>query len=171
MGFNEDMSRFEEDIKIDESALDVEWLRQPELMLKYSVEVAQCKKRLDLLKERFDVIVAEFDREIRSNPEKFGIAKLTESVIQNTIKLQPEYDRIYQELVRAKFDLDMAQAAVRAIDHKKSALENLVRLHGQSYFAGPSVPRDLSEEVLRSQKQKRSDSRIAEKMKRKKKED
>jgi hypothetical protein len=30
---------------------------------------------------------------------------------------------------------------------RKAALENLVQLHGQQYFAGPKMPRDLKEEI------------------------
>ena len=42
-----------------------------------------------------------------------------------------------------------------AIDQKKSALENLVKLHGQMYFAGPSIPRDLDKEWEKREKEKR----------------
>jgi hypothetical protein len=36
---------------------------------------------------------------------------------------------------------------------RKAALENLVQLHGQNYFAGPKVPRNLSKE--RDEKEER----------------
>jgi len=40
-------------------------------------------------------------------------------------------------------------------------LENLVQLHGQNYFAGPSMPRNLQGERERKQeKRKESESRI-----------
>jgi hypothetical protein len=53
----------------------------------------------------------------------------------------------------------MAQAAVNAFEQRKSALENLVRLFGQSYFAGPKMPRDLHWE--KEEKEKSVNSGIA----------
>jgi hypothetical protein len=48
------------------------------------------------------------------------------------------------------------------MEQRKDALENMVRLHGQQYFAGPRIPRNLTEE--RQAKQKKADTQI--KMKR-----
>ena len=36
---------------------------------------------------------------------------------------------------------------LKAFEQRKDALENLVRLHGQQYFAGPKIPRDLPSEM------------------------
>jgi len=48
-------------------------------------------------------------------------------------------------------------------------LKNEVILHGQGYFAGPSVPRDLSFEAQKARKQEITDAKIGDKMKRKRK--
>lgn len=157
---------FEGDVSIDENALDIEWLKQPRLMLSYATEVAKCKRSVDLLKERLDVVSAELDKSIRENPDNYGLTKITEAVVQNNIKLQPEYERTYHELVDARYALEISLAAVRAIDQKKTALENLVRLYGQQYFAGPSVPRDLSAEWAKEKQQKRVDGKVARRLKR-----
>ena len=47
---------------------------------------------------------------------------------------------------------------------QKTALENLVKLHGQQYFAGPSVPRDLSKEWERHERQKSVDAGVGKKL-------
>lgn len=141
---------FEEDVRIDESALDIEWLRQPELMGKYCRHAAHAKALMDKHKDRLDVVEAEIDRDIRENPESYGLSKLTETLIKSTILQTEKRQLAAQAYIDHKYEYDMAQAAVRAIDQKKSALENLVKLHGMSYFAGPAVPRDLSAEVKES---------------------
>lgn len=155
---------YEKDIRIDETALDVEWLNQPELMRKYTRYQAGLQLDEDEAKENLEFITAELDKEIRSNPEKFGIEKITEGVIKNTILLQDKYKDINKEYLNAKFENNTGKGAIKAIDNRKKALENLVTLHGQQYFAGPKVPRNLSWEV--QERQKRADKAVGSKMRR-----
>jgi hypothetical protein len=135
---------YEQDVSIDETALDVEWLQQANLMYKYARYQAETKKAMDEAKERLDFIRAKLEMDIRANPENYGLSKVTESAIASTILLQPEYQEASKKYVEARYENDMTVAAVRAIDQKKTALENLVKLLSVSYFAGPSAPRDLS---------------------------
>ena len=135
---------YERDVSIDETALDVEWLQQAGLMYKYARYQAETKKVMDEAKERLDFIKAKLEMDIRTNPESYGLSKVTESAIASTILLQSEYQDAAKKYVEAKYENDVAVAAVRAIDQKKTALENLVKLLSVSYFAGPSAPRDLS---------------------------
>lgn len=151
---------YEKDVNIDPNSLDVEWLEQPNMMLKYGRIAAQTKLDMDKAKEKLEVVKAELDKDIRLNPEKYDIAKLTESVVASTILLQPEYKEASEAYIEATYEFNMARYAVQAISDRKDALENLVKLHGMLYFAGPSVPRDLSKEWGVKQKQKKVDSKI-----------
>ncbi len=135
---------YEQDVSIDETALDVEWLQQSNLMYKYARHQAETKKAMDEAKERLDFIKAKLEMDIRANPESYGLSKVTESAIASTILLQPEYQEVSKKYIEAKYENEVAAAAVRAIDQKRTALENLVKLLSVSYFAGPSAPRDLS---------------------------
>lgn len=146
---------YEKDVYIDPTALDVEWLEQPSLMLAYGKAAAEAKYEADTAKEKMEFIMAELDKDIRLNPEKYDIAKITEGVVINTIKLQPEYIEATKQYISAKYEQDLAKYAAQAISDRKDALENLVKLHGMQYFAGPSVPRDLEGEWERLQKEKR----------------
>ena len=151
---------YDEDVSIDESALDVEWLNQPRLMMKYGKIVAQADNAVANAKQNLDIIKAGLDKKIRSKPEKFGIEKITETVIFNTILSAPEYIQALGEQNTAIYEYNMARAAISALQHKKEALENLVRLYGQQYFAGPSIPRDLSKEWEQKKKQEDSNKRV-----------
>ena len=155
---------YEKDIKIDPDSLDIEWLEQASLMLKYTRYQAGLQLDEDEAKENLEFITAELDKEIRTNPEKFGIEKITEGVVRNTILLKDEYKEANKEYLTARFENNVGKGAVRSVDGRKTALENLVKLHGQQYFAGPKVPRDLSWEV--KERQKRSDKGVAGKLKR-----
>jgi len=135
---------YEKDVNIDETALDVEWLEQPNLMLKYTRNEADALKQVDLIKEKLGYIKSELDKQIREDPEKFGIAKITETVILNTIQMQDEYKDVMEELIEAQYECNIAKGATKAVQQRKDALQSLVTLYGQNYFAGPKVPRDLS---------------------------
>jgi hypothetical protein len=154
---------YEEDIRIDESALDVEWLEQPSLMLKWGRYTATVRIDYDKAKESLELTRAELDKEIRMSPDAFDIEKITDKVVENTIPMQDAYKTVSMSFIKAKFELEIAQAAMRAMDARKDALENLVRLNGQQYFAGPKMPRDLAWE--RDEKLKRKNAAIAAKIK------
>ena len=153
---------YEKDIRIDETALDIEWLEQPRLFMQYARHSAEASRDLDKAKENLDIVKAEIDLKIRSNPEKYGLEKVTETAIQNTILTNKQYQETNQAMLDARYEAEMAKGAVRAMEQRKDALENLVRLHGQQYFAGPKVPRDLTWE--RQERQKRVDAGVAGKM-------
>jgi hypothetical protein len=159
---------YEQDVNIDPDSLDTEWLEQPRLMMKYAKAAANAKKRVDQAKEQVEVTKAELDRDIRTNPDGFGISKITETVVQNTITLQAGYQEVMADYIEAKYEFDFARYAVQAMQERKDALENLVKLHGMQYFAGPSVLRDLSKEWEAKQKQKESDNKVTMKRKKKK---
>ena len=151
---------YEKDTAIDPDALDVEWVQQATLMGRYAAHAANMKREMDDAKERLDVVRARLDMAIRANPGQYGLEKVTEAAVQSTILLQKEYTEQNEALSTARYEYDMASAAVRAIDTKKTALENLVRLLGASYFAGPKAPRDLSHEWTERTGRRDSNARV-----------
>lgn len=162
------MLNYEEDIRIDPDALDLEWLQQADKMLLYAKHSADMRKEMDEAKERLDVGKARIELSIRADPEAYGLAKVTEAGIQSTLLIQDEYCRLVQQYHDAKYESDIALGAVRALDQKKTALENLVKLLGASYFAGPKAPRDLQDEYLEKAERRKANSKV--KVSRKKKE-
>lgn len=156
---------YKEDTKIDESALDVEWLRQSELTFKYCRHEAEAKRTLDKAETNLDIVKAEVDKEIRKSPETYDLHKVTETAISNAVAIHPRVLDAEERVADAQFDVNIAIAAVRSIYAKKDALENLVRLYGQQYFAGPSAPRNLQKEIEKRSEQ-RANANI--KLKRKK---
>lgn len=154
---------YEKDIEIDETALDLEWLEQPSLMIKYAKHLAETNRLMDSVKEKRDIVRAELDLDIRKNPDDYNIDKITEAVVQSVILLQDKYKEINKKYFDACFEYEMSKLAVRAIEHRKEALENLVKLHGQQYFAGPRMPLDISREK-RNREENRQESNKAVKI-------
>lgn len=137
---------YAKDVHIDETALDVELLRQPELTLRYGHLLAEARLEVSQRKEALEFIRATLDGDIRMNPEKYEIQKITETVVSTTITLQSSFLKKNQELQEAQYEAECYQVAVNALRDKKDALSDLVKLHGQQYFAGPMTPRNLQEE-------------------------
>lgn len=147
---------YQDDMHIDEDALEVELLEQPSLMLKYSLKLAEARETRDMAKEELDLVEAGIDRAVRTDPEKYGIAgKVTEGAIKAAVLMAEEYKNAQEKLREADYELNVMHGVVKAIDARKSSLENLVKLHGQQYFAGPVVPHDIVD--LREAKKKQRD--------------
>jgi hypothetical protein len=141
---------YEQDIVIDETVLDVEWLDQPRRMGDYCKVAAEAHKAMGLAEENQKFVWASLAKAIRTNPSEYGVVPgsrgITEDAIKETIQLQTKYRDAVRAFIEAKYEHDVAAGAVRAFDTRKRSLENLVQLHGQQYFAGPRVPHDLSAE-------------------------
>ena len=159
---------FEKDIKIDESSLDVEWLQQPALAKKWGGYWSDCKEELAQAEEEIKVIRSELVKEANEEPDLYlgkGI-KPTGPNIEAYYRTHKRHKNCKQKIIALQFELDNADIAKWEVSvSRKLALENLVILHGQQYFAGPSVPRDLSKEWEQKQNQSKSDKKI--RMKRK----
>jgi hypothetical protein len=137
---------YDDDINIDEGALDVEWVDHSRRMLLYCQNAAEAQKEVNLAKERVDFVKARLDQDIRAASQG---QTTREKSIEAAIITHPDYQAANNDYIERKYEHDIANAAVRAFEHRKSALENLVRLHANQYFAGPSVPHNLSEERQR----------------------
>lgn len=137
---------YKEELAIDLDALEQEWLMQPKLFMKYSEAASIARRELDEAKETADYTKAELDLTIRKNPERFHLSKITENSIEATIITTPEYIESHKEYIEAQYKYSLLMGAVKAFDQRKDALENLVRLHGQSYFSTPELPHTTSPE-------------------------
>jgi len=159
--------KYEEDMRIDESALDVECLDQADLMLKYTTLQAELQRDEELSREDLDLKRAELDKAIRSDPDKYDIDKVTEAVVMNTIIKDVVYRKMNAEYIDTKFENNVAKGAVRAVAARKDMLERLILLHGQQYFAGPKMPRDLSFEAKAKHDRTQTNRGVGRSLKRK----
>jgi hypothetical protein len=126
-------------VQIDELNLDKECIRLPSQYLQWASASADAKRDVDELKATLDVVEAEISRDIRSKPGSYGLEKVTESSIKETILVQDRYKEALTEFQEAKHKADIAQAVVWALEHKKRTLTLLVELHGMGYFSNPKV--------------------------------
>ncbi len=153
---------YEEDIRIDVDELDVEWTEQATLALKYGKHFAKCKKILSEAEETIKITRSELIKEANEDPEGCcDKEKPNAGDIEAYYRNHKRHKKAKEEIIRLQYELDMAEVAKNEISFtRKAALENLVILHGQQYFAGPKIPRNLSTEVEKRRKQKSADDKV-----------
>lgn len=128
-------------LKINALALDKEWLEQPPLYYEYATKLADARRAYDKAQAELSLTTAELSQAIRKEPSKFGLdkEKPTEGSINATLQTRPKYREAAENVADARHDMDINQAAVTALEHRKRALTMLVELHGQNYFSSPKV--------------------------------
>jgi len=154
---------YEKDLRIDPNALDIEWLEQASVFMRYAEASAEAAREVDKAKELLEVTKAEVDSDIRQKTKK-GDKKPTEAAILGMVMQDPRYQQALSDYNDVKHESAILSAAVKAFEQRKVALENLVRLHGASYFAGPSTPRELTPDFIAEAKGKRVASKARTKM-------
>lgn len=155
---------YENDIIIDESALDVEWLNQPELAIKYGKYWALCNRNYLSIVEQLKLLKARLINECFETN-----SKATALMVDAFVRTNDEHIDLKEQLVKAQYKLNIAEIAKNEISYsRKMALENLVKLHGQNYFSSPNMPRDISTEAALKNKQRKVDGGVAGQMKRRK---
>ena len=149
------MSKAEIVLEIDPLRLDEDWVQQPKLYLEYAGKLADARRDLDLAKNELELTRAELDADIRVDPSQYDFdGKPTEKAIDACILCQKRYKTANEEVIAAKHKVDVLAAFVTALDHRKRALENLVDLHGQGYFAEPKAKRQQDREAMQEAKDK-----------------
>lgn len=139
-------------VQIDELNLDKECIRLPSDYLKFATLSADKKRDVDEAKNRLEVVEASITKRVRTDPEEFGIEKVTEGAIRDAVQLSKEFQAASKVLIEAKHDAELAQAVVWALEHKKRTLTLLVDLHGMGYFSNPKVSTAGREELDRMSK-------------------
>jgi hypothetical protein len=154
---------YEKDMEIEQDALDIEWLGQTALAMKYAKNLVHCHSKVRQLEEQKKTVRSELILLANKDPEKYlGKEKPNAADIEAFYRNSDEYKSVVEELNQALEDAEFAELAKNEISFtRKVALENLVRLHAAQYFAGPSVPRDLNKEWEKHTKQRNADADIA----------
>ncbi len=126
-------------LHVDETMLDVQWAKQPRLVWKYVRLAADASHNVDEAKAYLDVVKSEVAKFIRKNPKKFGLDRVTDTSIDKIVVRNKRYKKALADLIQAKYELNLCNGAVKAVDRMKDTLSNFVSLHGRSYFSQPKI--------------------------------
>ena len=124
------------DSRVDRFNLEKEAEQQANIYSYWAEQNAIAKREVERLDNRLKLRKADADSEIRARGEK-----LTEAAIASKVIQDEQYQAIQLELLDATKIQNVADAAVRAMDHRKSMIETLARLWVAGYYGDPNKDR------------------------------
>jgi len=146
------------DTEVDRFNLDEDLEKQYNLYLSYSELSVKAIKNRDKIKQQMELVQAELDIEIRKNPTEFGLKdKPTESGIKSAIIASVKYEKAFDEYLNACEECNVYGGVLRALEHKKKALEKLSDLWIAGFYSKPNVNKEAKESSV-----KKTDQGISE---------
>ena len=156
---------------VDKNRLDEEWVRHIPLYHSHADQLADAREALERAKAAEEVsdddrkyIAAQLDLAVRKDPMAYGLEcadgkKPTEGAIGNAVTVSKRYRKAQQAcydardvVIKAKHKTDLLESAVKTLDHRKKAIEDLVTLRLKDYFSEPRLPKNDAGEYMRDAK-------------------
>jgi len=140
-----DLSSFDikKDLSINQYALDKECVTHAVTFYTYLDLSIKAKSKVIELADLLKVTLAKTQLAVRDALAKSN-AKATEGMIGALVDKEPEIVKIREKLRKAEEESMTLQAMVQALDHRKSQLDNLVKLHATGYFAAPAEAKNMA---------------------------
>lgn len=138
-GENKVSEELELNLDIDRLRLDDEWVKHPKEYHVWADHAASCQFNYDRAKSELELTKAEIDRDVRQDPSNYGLAKISEVAITNTIILQSEYQAATKTVNSTRHELECARAAVSALEQRKRQLTVLVELFIRDYYSEATI--------------------------------
>ena len=128
-------STIEEDAEIDRFDLVGEMEIQPGLFRKWSALLVEAQEERDDWKTKRDLHAADLDDSIRTEPEEYGIERVTETAIKNIVLQDETYQRLQKKRLAAERKINAYVGAIRTMEHRKRMLEKMADLWEAGYFS------------------------------------
>lgn len=141
---------------IDLNRLEEEWQNQPKIFFKVSCQLTAAERKESKLKASREVIKADIAAKMRKAPSKYGLEKATEAAINSKMMTQDPYVKAQNLLLDKRYRVGILRSAIFALNHRKAALENEVKLHGQNYFSKPQATDSDSQSYIDESSKKRN---------------
>lgn len=137
---------FDKDISINKYKLDEECLSHSGIYARYlsaqadaDTAVSKAKDNLELVKsERYDALKEDFDKKQ---------VKTTIPMMEKAVAGDEEVIKAKNELREAENVLAKLTVAVKAFEHRKSELDNLVKLYCAGYFSKPNATEEAKNNI------------------------
>jgi len=136
------------DVQVDSDNLPWEWGRQSSIYMKYGIKEANAAYTKDKTKERLDLLISKKKLEVVRNKEKYNLpdnAKIGE--IDAVVSLFPEIIELQEEYLLDCKECRVLKHALRALDHKKTALEYATELIFKYHYSEPKIEMEVKNKV------------------------
>lgn len=148
------------ELKINKFALDEEWLEQPEKGMYWAKQAAIAQTELDSIDMNRKIMKANLGKKYRIMIEDSG-RKSTESMLQELIRTDPEYLNLTEQLIVAKENFEILEAAKWQFSMRKTSLEKIQEGIIMGLFSDPRSSGEMmaNEEKMREGITKRREKR------------
>lgn len=160
------------DLPIDVSQLDVEWLSQDTVFRKYGNALADAQKRVKQASEKVKTTRSELILEANEDPSCMGDnVKPTGPNIEAYYRQDKNYKEAKQEFIEAEYERDILDTAKSSAFGRSFALQELTKLALMGWFASPTEPKELKELIRLAEAKNNSigDEKIREALNKKRK--
>lgn len=124
-------------LAIDPDALDEEWLYHPALYMEACDELGTKEAELARVALDLDRRRAAIDLDVRVMPESYGLTKATNDAAANICAQDEEVIALEDQKLTLQTEVNRRQRVVRAMEHRKAALEELSYLFRSQYYSEP----------------------------------
>lgn len=128
---------FTQDVKLNRFKLDEESQKNPSLVHYYGELLATAKAERDKAYNKVKFMMAQTEMDYRMNPPRD--IKITEATITALIETDNKVLIVKEELVKAQEKVYHLEAAVTALDDRRSELKNLTQLWIAGYYSVPGI--------------------------------
>ena len=137
------------DIEINQYQLENECITMSATYYRYADLAREAKSEVSYCIDNLKIVTAERNIAIRQSLSSSNM-KVTEGIITSTVQSDGEVKIAMQKLREAEATYERLNVAVKALEIKKSELDNLVKLRCNSmYVDSPSKPtRDIKNESM-----------------------
>lgn len=161
-----EIRNYKQDIEIDETDLEGEWLTHSSLYLHYSSLLAESIRNRDDAKLKMEWIAANIDLDIRKTWDtdegykKYGFkSKPAEGAIKSTFMTNKKYVKAYRKYNKCVKIVNSMTGVKTAFEHRKHALANIVSLRITGIHSEPrNKVRDLQKAVNIQEHHKRREA-------------
>lgn len=137
---------FEKDISINKYRLDEECISHAGIYARYLSAQAEADTAVSRAKDNLELVKAERYDVIKSNFEKKEI-KATIPMLEKAVASDEEVVNAKNVLREAEDVLAKLTVAVKAFEHRKSELDNLVKLYCAGYFSTPTASNEAKNNI------------------------
>ncbi len=137
-------------VKVDFSNLHGNWQNSADIFMDYSDESAKVTMRLDKLRERMSIREADLDMWIRTDPDKYGISKITDSAIKAQVIADNDCQQYRDEIIELTYESNILKGAVKSHEKRSKSMEWITQLWIKNYFAvrGPHLDKDMLQKSI-----------------------
>jgi anthranilate phosphoribosyltransferase len=144
-------------LEIHLDRLEEECQSLPKLLFLWGDKLAQAKRDARNAKNYLKLLAANMAKEIRENPKDFGLEKITEAALEQTVLVQEQYAQALADHSEAEHEEDVLLAFVIALKEKGEQIGNMTKLHGQMYWSKPDTSGLKEEERQQATKASKPD--------------